>query len=149
MLMLAPPIIHSLLFARSGDCLSGEMPVASLPRLVESLASESGMVRYRLCGTVVDGRPSLDLMVEAQVEMICQRCLGGYVERVQAHSVLPIARDEAQMAHWERDDPLIDVLLADPNLDVQMLVEDEILLSLPAVPRHPDGECEVAVPVGS
>ena len=112
-----------------------------MPRLVESLASDVGLVSYMLCGTQKDGRPLLELSVEAVVQMICQRCLEPYAQAVAAHSLMPVARDEAQLALWERDDPLLDVLLADAHLDVQMLVEDEMLLSLPAVPRHREGEC--------
>jgi uncharacterized protein len=34
-----------------------------------------------------------------------------------------------------------DPLEAAPELDVRALIEDEILLSLPLAPRHPEGEC--------
>jgi uncharacterized protein len=37
----------------------------------------------------------------------------------------------------------VDALIADTRFDVASLVEDEILLSLPVVPRHPDGECKM------
>jgi uncharacterized protein len=141
--MSASSSIDSLRFARSGECLTGELPVASLPRLAGSLAGETGTVRYRLCGTIAEGRPALELLVEADVQMLCQRCLKAYVQHVASSSMLPIAGNEAQLASWERDDPLLDALLADPHLDVQALVEDEMLLSLPVVPRHPEGECRV------
>ena len=55
--------------------------------------------------------------------------------------MLPIARDESELALWEAEDPLVDALIADTRFDVASLVEDEILLSLPVVPRHADGEC--------
>jgi uncharacterized protein len=35
-----------------------------------------------------------------------------------------------------------DTLDASPELDVNALVEDEVLLSLPLAPRHPEGACE-------
>lgn len=141
--MSAPQSIDSLRFARSRDCLDGEFAVASLTRLSELLVGDTGVVRYRLCGGEQAGRPALTLSVEATVVLRCQRCLAPYSQPVVAESVLPVARDEAQMTLWERDDPLLDVLLAEPHLDVRGLVEDEMLLSLPAVPRHPEGGCEV------
>lgn len=55
--------------------------------------------------------------------------------------VFPVARNEAQLELWERSDPLLDALVADPELDVLTLVEDEILLSLPVAPRHAEGGC--------
>jgi len=139
--MSAPSTIDSLRFAQAGECLTGEWQVAGLKRLVGSLASDAGLVRYRLCGTVAAGRPTLELDVSAEVQMICQRCLGQYTQAVMTHSLLPIAHDAGQLASWERDDPLVDALLADAQMDVQTLVEDEILLSLPVVPRHTEGAC--------
>jgi uncharacterized protein len=141
--MSAPSTIDSLRFAHAGECLTGEWPVTDLPRLAGSLASDAGVVHYRLCGKVAAGRPALELEVSAEVQMICQRCLGPCIQVVASHGLLPIARDEVQLAAWERDDPLVDALLADAQLDVQTLVEDEILLSLPVVPRHLDGACRL------
>jgi uncharacterized protein len=139
--MSAPSTIDSLRFAHAGECLTGEWPIADLSRLAGSLASDAGVVHYRIRGKVAAGRPALELEVSAEVQMICQRCLGPCTQAVASHGLLPIARDENQLAAWERDDPLVDALLADPQLDVQTLVEDEILLSLPVVPRHLDGAC--------
>lgn len=139
--MSAPTSIDSLRFARTGECLSGELPVASLVRLSGGLPSPDGAVRYRLCGTMREGRPCLELKVEATVQMICQRCLEPFAVNVVSESVMPVARDEAQLELWERDDPLLDALVADPHQHVPALVEDEMLLSLPVVPRHPEGEC--------
>jgi uncharacterized protein len=43
----------------------------------------------------------------------------------------------------DMDDPEApDVMEAIPELDVAGLVEDEVLLSLPLAPRHPEGACE-------
>jgi hypothetical protein len=50
---------------------------------------------------------------------------------------LPVARNEAELARWESLDPMLDALVADPELDVAVLVEDEILLAIPLVPMHP------------
>ena len=139
--MSAPTSIDSLRFSRAGECLSGELPVARLERLSEGLVSSDGMVRYRLCGVERQGRPCLQLKVEARVQMICQRCLEPFNLDLASESLMPVARDDAQLGLWQREDPLLDVMLADANLDVQTLVEDELLLSLPAVPRHSEEEC--------
>jgi uncharacterized protein len=81
------------------------------------------------------------LEISALVWLTCQRCLELYSEKVELSSVLPIAKDESELARWESEDPLVDALVAEPRLDVATLVEDEILLGLPVVPRHPEGEC--------
>jgi uncharacterized protein len=141
----AKAYLDSLRFAQSGETLSGEYAVSELPRLIDLLASADGVVRFRLSGERVLGRPALRLWLETELRMVCQRCLEGYDQPVSADSLMPIARDERELALWESEDPLVDAQVADPRLDVRTLVEDEILLSLPIMPRHPEGECSVAV----
>lgn len=128
-------------FARAGDSLEGEARLADLDRLADLLAADAGVVRYRLIGSVSAGRPVLGLEVTTAVTLICQRCLAPYRQEMRLERAFPIARDEAQLELWERDDPLLDALVADPALDVLTFVEDEILLSLPVAPRHAEGGC--------
>jgi uncharacterized protein len=137
--------LDSLHFARSGEVLSGVYPISELPRLLDLLASDEGTVQYRLVGSIALGRPTLQLSIEAELRLVCQRCLEPYTEALRVASTMPVARDERELARWESEDPLIDALVADPRLDVRTLVEDEILLSLPIMPRHPEAECSMAV----
>lgn len=143
--MSARQTIDSMQFAKSGGELSGEIVAEEfsrrLPRLTDILSPDSPAVQYRLSGSKQAGRPSLRLEVRATVTLTCQRCLGAYVEELVMERLFPLARDEAELARWERDDPLLDALVADPKMLVTELIEDEILLSLPTVPRHPKGEC--------
>jgi uncharacterized protein len=47
----------------------------------------------------------------------------------------------------EVDDPEgPDVIEADPELSIAGLIEDEVLLSLPLAPRHPEGACASRLP---
>ncbi|MEW6678187.1 MAG: YceD family protein [Pseudomonadota bacterium] len=132
-------------FARRAEQLSGVLGAEDLPRLAAQLSPDCPDVQYRLQGGMQAGRPVIGLEVQARVRLICQRCLGEYVESLELVREYPVARDEAELARWERDVPLLDALVADPKQGVAELVEDEILLSLPLVPRHPDDAC---VPVG-
>lgn len=141
--MSAPAPLDSLHFAQSGGTLEGQLRVDELPRLRDNLTSDDAAVQYRLTGGVESGRPVLRLEVAGHVWLTCQRCLGPYRQQLDLRNVLPIARDESELARWEAEAPLMDALLADARLDVVSLVEDEILLSLPVVPRHPDGACEM------
>jgi len=137
----ASSTLDSLRFAHSGESLAGEYPVSEMSRLQDMLASDEGTIRFRLRGEQSAGRPALRLHVDAELSLVCQRCLEAYMQPVHVESVMPVARDERELALWEQDDPLIDAQLADPRLDVRTLVEDEILLSLPIMPRHTDGDC--------
>jgi uncharacterized metal-binding protein YceD (DUF177 family) len=64
---------------------------------------------------------------------------------VDQNTELLLARSEAELARLDSDE--IEVVLATERLDPLMLVEDELLLSLPFSPRHADGECEAATQV--
>ncbi len=132
----------SLQFAKSGESLSGRLRIEELPRLSGSLRPDDVAVQYRLTGVVASGRPALRLKVDATVWLTCQRCMTMYPEVLSLETVLPIARNEAELERWESVDPLLDALVADPELDVAVLVEDEILLGIPLVPMHPEGECD-------
>jgi len=132
-------------FARTGGRLSGELRAEQcfeqMPRLADILQRETAVVQYRLNGGMQAGHPVLHLEILAEVTLTCQRCLEPYSEELVLDRTYPIARDEAELARWERDDPLLEALVADPKMVVVELVEDEILLSVPTVPRHPEGEC--------
>ena len=127
-------------FARAGADQSGEVRLADLSRLGDLLASDQGVVSYRLRGDMAAGRPVLRLEVDTAVMLVCRLCLEPYRHEMRISRVFPVARDEAQLELWERNDPLLDALVADPELDLLTLVEDEILLSLPVAPRH-EPEC--------
>lgn len=128
-------------FARAGGDQSGEVRLSDMSRLADILVSDEGAASYRIRGSLEMGRPVLALGVDAAVMLRCHRCLEPYRQEMRVSRVFPIARDEAQLELWERNDPLLDALVADPELDVLTLVEDEILLSLPVAPRHAEGEC--------
>ncbi len=133
--------IDSLRFAKTGEQQQGEFHVDQLPRLTDILARDDVAVQYRLSGAVEAGRPVLKLHIQAKVWLTCQRCLEKYPEQLVLDSVLPIARNEAELARWEADDPMLDALVADPGLVVAALVEDEILLGLPMATHHADDAC--------
>ena len=139
--MSAPAPLDLLRFALSGESLEGALRADELPRLRDHLTSEDVAVQYRLAGGMKAGRPVLHVAIDGHVWLTCQRCLELYREPVALRSELPVARDEAELARWEAENPLLDALVADGRLDVAALVEDEILLGLPVVPRHPEGEC--------
>ncbi len=140
--MSARSEIDSLRFAQSAERASGEFAVAELTRLHDILAKLDGVVQWSLEGSARTGRPAIVLRLRGRLTLICQRCLKPCVHALETESILPIARGEDELARWENEDPLLDGLVADPRLNVRDLVEDEILLSLPAIPRHAEGACD-------
>jgi uncharacterized protein len=145
----AGPMIDGLRFCQRRQSLSGEFPGAALPRLSLELAAQEGVVRFALQGGLLEGRPCLTLRVDAELVMPCQRCGRGMSIAVQSESRVLVAQSEEQVVAWEAEHVLMDALVADAKWVVAELVEDEVMLSLPISPRHPEGdlECECVVPV--
>lgn len=136
--------INCLPFVATAGRMHGEFDLRELSRLHDVLANRDGTLRWWLDGGYEAGRPVLRIGIEGSLVLVCQRCLGPCLFPLKVETVLPIARDEAELARWEREDPLLDGLIADPHLDVRALIEDEVLLSLPLIVRHPGDECRPA-----
>ncbi len=132
-------LIDGFQFARSAGELKGELHQSDLPRLAESQCVIEA-VRFALSGAIdPEGRPMLRVSVRGGVHLVCQRCLGPIEIPLQIDSELLLVRSERETA--EADDDL-DRIVGDKAMDVAALIEDEILLVLPMVPRHE--HCDVA-----
>jgi uncharacterized protein len=142
--MYARPFIDSPDFAGNGREISGEVPVAELPRLQEVLESPLGILSYTVRGGVDrQGSRFLDVSVTGRGQVRCQRCLEVMDYPVQLDTRL-LLRDQASLDALEDEEEEFDSILADVNLDVLNLLEDEILLSLPFAPKHEPGACQAA-----
>lgn len=145
--MYARPFIDSLDFAENGRQIDAQVPFAELPRLHDVLADIEGRLHYTLQGGRDQrGRPVLDLVIDGQCRLVCQRCLGA-MDYAVVHQVRLLLCDEAgldaldsERDEYEEDE--FEAILADAHLDVTALLEDEILLSLPISPMHDRGACQ-------
>jgi uncharacterized protein len=145
--MYARSFIDSLDFARNGEHLSGELPVAELPRLLDVLETPQGVLHYTVQGGVdKQGIHFLDVSVTGLCRLRCQRCLNGLDYPVQLDTRL-LLRDQAGLDALDDDaadgkEEEFDSILADPHLDVPDMLEEEVLLSLPIAPKHELGACQ-------
>ena len=140
-------------FAKDGENLGGTWPLESLERLATSVlpgsAAASPAVTWRLIGehrTAKGSQPGVWLHVSAAAEVVleCQRCLKPVTEvlRVERSFLFVPGEDAAAELDAESED---DVLALTRALDARELLEDELLLALPIVPRH--GVCPDPLPV--
>ncbi|MBK5938984.1 YceD family protein [Halochromatium roseum] len=132
----------------------GECALRRLPRLspllwrpeaetpIEAAAEPgNGLVRYRFeFGSDPDGYATVSGAVEAKLPLRCQRCFERYDLAVNTEVSLALVTglDEAN-ALPPQYEPL---MIEDRLLRPADLVEDELILAVPAVPRHPEDECE-------
>ncbi len=115
----------------------GTMPLARMERLRPLLADASGEARF-IARFDFDGQGRVTILieVEAKLPLICQRSLEPYLEPVQRKSLLGVIEFMAEEASMpENYEP---VLVEHGRLALLDLVEDELLLGLPQVPRNPE-----------
>jgi len=79
--------------------------------------------------------PWLRLTVLTTLPQICQRCLEPVEVPVQVAREFRFVDSEA-LAEQQDDDCEEDLLVASREFDLAALIEDEVLLALPLVPRH-------------
>lgn len=144
--MYARPFIDSLDFARNGKHLSGDLPVAELPRLLDALETPQGVLHYTVQGGVdKQGMQFLDVGVVGLCRLRCQRCLDGLDYPVRLDTRL-LLRDQAGLEALDDEagdeEEGFDSILADMHLNVFEMLEEEILLSLPIAPKHELGACQ-------
>ena len=142
--MSQPAAIDGLAFARSAAVLKGRLGLESLPRLAQSGCSGS-VLDFVLTGEINErGRPGLRLVVDGSVRLECQRCLDNLDLPVHFEAQLELAASEAELAAAEDE---VERVLAGREMSVAALVEDEVLLALPMVPKHE--RCSAAAGSGS
>ena len=132
-------VIDSLAFGLERASLQGDLPLARLPRLADQLADSAGSVRYRLEGSVGSrNRSQLLVQIDGVVSLCCQRCLEAMPYPLALRSLLEFMDGDGDLTQEELEDDSRDFLPLQKELDVVELIEDEILLALPTVPRHED-----------
>jgi uncharacterized protein len=142
-LMSAPAVIDVLEFARSSQQLSGSLPVFGLKRLEDVLYDAEGILQYEVEGGRDERmRPQLRVAVAGRLHLRCQRCLGLLEYPLQLTNTLVVTPQGGNAVEGIEDPEAPDTIDENPELDVGLLVEDEVLLALPFAPRHAEGECD-------
>lgn len=130
-------------FTQQGGELTANTPLAALARVLD-VCLDHAQVGQRQCQWVLRGelrsmggidQAWMHLSAHLNVRQTCQRCLEPMDMAVQVDSWFRLVADEAT-ALAEDDDCEEDLLAMAPDFDALALLEDEILLALPLVPRH-------------
>ena len=131
-----PERIDPAKLAQKQAVLRGELPFSACERLLEMALNPDGRVSLELAFGREGGMIRVRGRVETTVRLQCQRCLEAVDLPVRSEVDLGVVAslDEADRLP-EGCEPLLregDALLA-----LSELVEDEIILALPYIPRHP------------
>lgn len=123
--------------------MDGNEALASFPRLAEDSIGGAGLrgVAWKATGSMrstpgyAEAQPWLQLSAETALPMTCQRCLQPVEVQVAFDRLFRFAADEPT-AEREDEDAEEDVLAMRQDFSLLELVEDELLLALPAFPMH-------------
>lgn len=137
-----PERIEPLQLAEQGVTLEGSLPLTSLDRLRDS-APPGGLVQVRLRFASEHGaHPTLSGEFETTLMRVCQRCLEPMELPVSGEFEVALVRDlEAADALQDRFDVM---QVGARAMLLKTIVEDEVLLAVPAVALHALGVCDAA-----
>jgi uncharacterized protein len=121
--------------ANRGVTLGGQLDIAGLTRLRGLLHSNSGSVRatlrFRQRG---DGWLASEVGLEAEVELVCQRCLEPFRhELTETVNVVVADGDSLPATVPDGFEPFE---LEEGRLQPVQLLEDELIVAIPLVPKH-------------
>ena len=133
-------------FARDGGSAQGQQSLVQFERLSDLAWSMEGQdtavpqVSWSLTGEMVpvtgaDAEIWLHLAADVSLPMQCQRCMGPVVVEVFSDQSFRFVVDEAT-AEAQDDESEEDLLVLAPEMDVWALIEDELIMSVPIVPKH-------------
>jgi DUF177 domain-containing protein len=134
-------VIDGLQFARGAQAVRGVLGTEQLPRLAQLQGETEGLAFGLRGGMRDDGKPCLWISVSGELRLVCQRCLGPLVFPLSIEAELVLTEDAREIEEAEDE---VDRVLASRAMNVAQLVEDEILLAMPMVPRH--DRCSVEAP---
>ena len=95
-----------------------------------------GNVHVELALTVLRGGFMLEIQIDGEVQVVCDRCLDEMTQHVEGQENLPV-----RLTNTEADE---DVVAVDPEtglLDTSWLLYELTEISLPIVHSHQPGEC--------
>ncbi|WP_304638413.1 YceD family protein [Pseudomonas sp.] len=121
--------------------LNGTVPADRMPRLSALLDAPAGDVQVELSfARDEQGLSTMHGHYQVEVALICQRCLEQVMVQLDSEcDVAFVGSDEAAKNLPGYYEP---VILDEDKLDLHALIEDELLLALPAVPMHPMDTCQ-------
>jgi uncharacterized protein len=135
--------------AARGLELSGNLDPSTLARISDRLAEGSAGLKWRIAGAAdARGHPALEVSLDGEVPLECQRCLRPFSWQVEQRTLLLLAHDEHELARLDGDDEH-EVIAAAAPVDALALVEDELLLTLPFAPHCERDDCGTVASAGA
>ncbi len=134
MLKRLPEYIDPLHLADKRGVLKGQIPLKNLDRLADMLVNDTGMIDVDLIFGREGRLAKVEGHIESVLEIVCQNCLEAIKWPIDCDIKLGIITSIDQASRLPEDfEPF---LVEDGNILLKDIIEDEIILALPAFPRH-------------
>jgi len=139
-----PEQIYPLRLARSSRSLKGRIRLDRMTRLARSLVSASDEVDVILdFGHDETGTSCVRGRVTGYLQLVCQRCLRPMDFSVEAEIGLAIVASEEDAEQLTSEfEPLV---IKEEPISLSEMLEDELILALPIIPKHTPETCSVGV----
>lgn len=142
-----PQFVNPIDLCDKGTILEGELPLQAMNRLNDILANKEGNVLIKLDFHKNEQKVRVITgAIAGHLSLLCQRCMNpmGYPLDLSPH-LCPVFESSAQrvLAGYE---PLI---VTEEPIKLTDIVEEEILLTLPIVPKHEIDKCPVDLSAGN
>lgn len=135
-----PRAVVARKLAAKGQRLGGWVDAGALPRLSGAVLGAGSRIEVELQFTPGDsGVPEIHGRIDARVVLTCERCLEPFELALSAAPALGLVGSEADADRLPRR--LEPCIVADEELDLFDLVEEELLLALPIIAAHADEPC--------
>jgi uncharacterized protein len=122
------------------EAFAGSVPLAKLPRLAASLTGDSGSLQVELQAMRDDeGQDWLHGEIRGRLPLTCQRGLHPFEWDCDVALSLALVGSEGEEEKLLKDTESYRV--EDDELPLRELVEEEVLLALPMMPRCEDPDC--------
>ena len=130
--------------AKRDLAVSGVLRPQDLPRFRPLLASDEGSILVEIrFSRDADDRYLTHVAVDANIAVICQRCLEAMSEHLVSDNKLAVVWTDEEAAHLPRHlDPLI---AAEPTSNLWDVVEDELILAMRPFSYHDPDDCKMKI----
>lgn len=141
----SPKSINPVQLAAQNEQIQGQLLLVDCKRLLPLLRENTGCIDFSLQFMQDESqRAIVHLSLAVVLILECRRCLQPFSQQFEIAVNLAVI-DEVEAAEDlpEGYEPL---LVTDGSVALDYLIEDELLLNLPVMPGHSEGECPVALP---
>ena len=128
---------------------AGFLGISDLPRVADEASTVvTGDGFHWVVETYFENSPGsephqiLELGLKGRLHLVCQRCLQDCAVDLDEKRRFVLVNSETEADDYPLEDEEQEPLVASQQFDLLGTIEDEVLLSIPLIPKHPEDFCE-------